>query len=85
MSLFIRENLLQYRREYYKNNREKHLENVKNYNKEKRDKLHQKRYICPCCKRNVKYYGRIEHYASKYHRNKIKLKIYFKKWLTSCL
>jgi hypothetical protein len=52
MSLFIKQNLLQYRQEYYKNNREKHLENVKNYileNKEKREKLFQKRYICPCC------------------------------------
>ena len=84
MSLFIKQNLLQYRKEYYNINRIKHLENVRNYileNKEKREVLYQKRYICPCCNRDVKYYGRIEHYASKYHRNKVKLKIYFKKWL----
>jgi len=88
MSLYIKEHLLQYRREYYKNNREKQIENVKNYileNKGKIEALHKKRYICPCCNRDVKYYGRIEHYTSKYHRNKVKLKIYFKKWLTSYL
>ncbi len=85
MSLFIRENLLQYHREYYQRNRTKHIENVKEYrleNKEKINELYKKMYTCPICQKEVQYYWRKKHFGSNHHRNRVMLKIFFKKWRT---
>ena len=80
MSLFIRENLLQYHREYYQSNRLRHIENIKQYrieNKDKIDKLYKKMYTCPICQKK----GSILLQKSPLlHRNKVMLKTFFNKW-----
>ena len=79
MSLFVKENLLNYRREYYQNNKTR----LKEFYKENKDRILQKfknkKYICQCGK-ELGFYSRLKHYESRIHNKKIMLKIYIRRW-----
>ena len=83
MSLFIRDNLLNYHKEYYQNNKIKLREYANDYYQGNKDKISQKfkskKYICPCgvC---INYYSRLDHYKSRKHNKRIMLKLYFRRW-----
>jgi len=79
MSLFIKENLLNYRREYYQNNKTKFKEYYQKNKQEISQKFKSRRFVCVCGKK-LGYYWRIRHYDSKKHNTKIMLKLYLKRW-----
>ena len=79
MSLFIKENLLIYRKEYYQQNKTKLMEKYKENKQQILEKFKNKKYICPCGKK-LGFYWRIKHYESKVHNNKIMLKMYIRRW-----
>lgn len=83
MSLYIREKLLEYHKEYYQNNKTKLKEYANEYYQENKDKISQKfksrKFVCPCGK-ELGYYWRVQHYDSKKHNTRIMMKLYLKKW-----
>jgi len=80
MSLFIKENLLNYRREYYQSNKTKFIERYQNNKDEILKKFKTKRYKC-ICGIKVGFYSRIKHYESQKHNTRIMLKLYIRFWL----
>ena len=83
MSLFIRENLLNYHKDYYQNNKTKLKKYATDYYQENKHNIRQKfkSRIYQCvCGTTVNYYSRLDHHKSKKHNKRIMLKLYFRRW-----